>query len=453
MIGASIDDRAPSASLVHERREAREGSNPASTDPARMSRDGNASNGWNQNVGGTNAGNQNNNNKNNTNKRVRPVRRSTVPVTEPTTKEVLQGYLDCRRRKRGKDTTTLYEADLSRNIVSTVAALRDGSWAPGSSMCFVVTHPKPREVWAATFADRVVHHVIYNRLRPRMEPRFVKTSFACIPQRGTLAGAEWAHRSMRRVTNGWSKPAWALQMDVANFFPSIDRHLLWSLFAPHCHEPWLAQAMYRVVHHDVLADAHFPGDRQKLGLVEPRKSLWHAPSGKGLPIGNLTSQFAANVYLDEADQFIQHVIRPRFYGRYVDDLVLMDPDKDRLIQARDQITQFMRDELMLTMHGGKTRLQPVDHGLDFVGWRLLPHRRYVRRRTANTAMWNIAHLEDAEDILATANSYLGLAKHGDTWNLRGKWAALAAQHQQIVAHPNRTKVMLRKEQPCRTTPE
>ena len=375
-------------------------------------------------------------------------------MTDPTSKEVLQAYLDCRARKRGKDSTTAYELDLTANIIDTTVALRERTWAPGSSMCFVVTHPKPREVWAATFADRIVHHVIYNRLRPRIEPRFIPTSFACIPGRGTLAAAAWAHQAMARVTDSWSKPAWALQMDVANFFPSIDRQLLWDMFAAHCTEPWLAQATSRIVHHDVRTDAHFPGDKRKLRLLDRRKSLWFTPDGKGLPIGNLTSQFAANVYLDAADQFVHHRLRPRFYGRYVDDLLLLDADKARLLEARDAIAEFMRDTLGLHMHTGKTRLQPVSHGIDFVGWRLMPHRRYLRRRTANQATANIRALADAPpgDIRATVNSYCGLACRGTTWNLRGKWLRLTTPHPQLVGVPDRSKVLLRKESPCLTTP-
>lgn len=407
-----------------------------------------ASNAWNQYFGGSNTGNQNNNNKNNTNNRVRPVRRSTVAVTGPdiTINETLNAYLDCRKRKRSKDTTTLFELNLARNLGRITRELGNKTWTPGSSMCFVVLLPKPREVWAATFADRVVHHIIYQRLRPRIEPGFAPTSFACIKNRGTLAAAAWAHQSLRRVTNGWTGSAWTLQLDIANFFPSIDQTILWQLLEPHVHEPWVARATRRIITHDVRVQAHFPGDPGRLALLEPHKSLWQAPPGKGLPIGNLTSQFAANVYLNELDSYISREIRPRFFGRYVDDIVLMDTDKNRLLEARDQIAGFLRTRLALRLHHGKTRLQPAHHGVDFVGWRLLPHRRYIRRSTsARAGLAFREHADDPDQLLASVNSYLGTAKHGNTWNLRGKWLNQATKHPALVADPRRTRAIRRKD--------
>jgi RNA-directed DNA polymerase len=405
-----------------------------------------ATNAWNQYFGTANAGNQNNNNKNNTNIRVRPVRRTTVTVTGPdlTSKEVLQAYLDCRKRKRGKDATTLFETNLSHNIAKITRRLQDYSWRPGSSMCFVVTIPKAREIWAATFADRVVHHVIYNRLRPRIEPGFITTSFACIPKRGTLAAANWAHQSMRRATNGWTRPAWALQLDVANFFPSIDRNHLWSQVEPHCTEPWLESAVFHVVHHDVTKNAYLPGNPAELDAVPMKKSLWYAEPGKGLPIGNLTSQFCANVYMNEVDHFIEKRVRPRYYGRYVDDFLLIDQDKGRLLEARDQIDRFMKEKLSLTLHHGKTHLQPVSHGIDFVGWRLLPYRRYFRQNAAARAALAIReHAGDPDELLATLNAYLGVARHGNTFNLRSSWCEKASSDGVLVASPDRLKVMRR----------
>lgn len=365
--------------------------------------------------------------------------------TDITIAEVLTAYLDCRQHKRGKDTTTAFELDLARNVTDLTRRLRDGSWSPGSAMCFAVTNPKPREVWAAQFSDRVVHHVIYNRLRPRLEPRFIRTSFACIPGRGTLAAARWAQRATRRVTAGWTRQAWALQLDVANFFPSIDQRILLDLVLPACHEPWLATAVSRVFTHDVTTAAHFPGDPSRLATVPKHKSLWHAPPGKGLPIGNLTSQFAANVYLDVLDQHVTRVLRPRFYGRYVDDLLLLDQDKNKLLAARDHLARWLPDRLGLSLHPGKVRLQPARHGVDWVGYVIKPHRLYLRRSTVRRASHRLSRPRAAVDqaaTLATANSYLGIARHADTWRVRGTWCRHAAAAG-LVPAPDRSKVMAR----------
>lgn len=362
-------------------------------------------------------------------------------MTDPqiSTAEVLAAYFDCREHKRSADTTTEFEIDLTSNVVRLARELARQEWQPGTSMCFAVTTPKPREVWAARFRDRVVHHVIYRRLRPRFEPRFIATSFACIPGRGSLAAVRWAERSMRRATAGWTREAWALQLDVKNFFVSIDRRILLDLLLPRCHEPWLATAVERVFAHDVRVGAHFPGDPARLDEVPRHKSLWHSPPDKGLPIGNLTSQFAANVYMDVADQYVTRMLRPRRYGRYVDDLLLIDPDKDRLLFARDAIRSFLDQRLALTLHPGKTRLQPARHGVDFVGYRIMSHRAYVRASTATRAALAIA-TAPIDDLLATTNSYLGIARHADTFRLRGAWSA-AARRRGLVPSPDRSRMI------------
>lgn len=353
--------------------------------------------------------------------------------------EVLRAFFDCRARKRSTPAAAAFEMRLVENICRITRRLRDQTWKPGSSMCFAVTEPKPREVWAAQFSDRVVHHVIYNRLRPRLEKRFIPTSFACIPGRGTGAAITWAERSLRRVTAGWTRQAWVLQMDVSNFFTSIDRPTLLGQLREFCPEPWLWKAVETVFTHDVRVGAHLPGDREKLNLVPRHKSLWHAPDGKGLPIGNLTSQFAANVYMNPLDQHIQHVLKPRRYGRYVDDLMLMDPEKGKLVEARDAITAFAAEHLSLTMHPGKTHLQRAHHGVDFVGVRVLPHRTYMRRSTAQRGTVAIA-LADPDDLLAVANSYLGMAQGHSTFRLRGRWSRLAAMRG-LTPVPDRSKML------------
>jgi RNA-directed DNA polymerase len=135
-------------------------------------------------------------------------------------------------------------------------------------------------------------------------------------------------------------------------------------------------------------------------------------------------------------------LRPQFFGRYVDDLLLIDQDKDRLLEARDAIDQFLKEKLALTLHHGKTHLQPVAHGIDFVGWRLLPHRRYFRRNAAARATLAIKeHADDTDALLASLNAYLGVARHGSTYNLRSSWCAKATINNGLEASPDRLKVL------------
>lgn len=356
---------------------------------------------------------------------------------EPTVAEVLAAYRQCRRTKRRNWTTIQFETDLTANIVGLTRQLADRSWSPSTAMCFAVTEPKPREIWAGTFTDRVVHHVIYNRLRPRFEPRFIPTSFACIPGRGTLTGAQWADRAVRSATAGWTRTAWALQLDIRSFFTSIDQAILYRQLATRIDEDWLDTAVSRVLFHDVTSDVHFPGNPALLDEVPTHKSLWHAPAGKGLPIGNLTSQFGANVYMDLLDQHVIRKLRPRAYGRYVDDLLAIDPDHRHLTEVRDAITSFAHDQLELEVHHGKTRIVNCAAGVDFVGWTIAPHRRALRRSTVRRANRRIAERHgDEDELLATVNSYLGMARHGDTSRVRHRWAAAS----RLPPDDDRTKV-------------
>lgn len=347
--------------------------------------------------------------------------------TQPTVDEVLTAYRTCRRHKRNTTSCLQFEADLATNIMRIHRQVAGRTWTPSSHMCFVVTNPKPREIWASPFEDRVVHHLAYNRLRPRFEPYWIATSFACIPGRGTVAAANWAERAARKVTAGWTRPAWVLQLDVANFFPSIDRQRMADLLHARTHEPWLHHIIDQVINVDITRNAHFPGDRTLLRHVPRSKSLWHAPPGKGLPIGNLTSQFGANAYLDEVDQ--QAVRRPyaRHYGRYVDDMVLLDTSRSRLEHAHALLDQHL-DRLGLRLHPDKVRLRPLAAGFDFCGRFILPHRSYLRRSTVRRAHTALDELDTNQHPEATVTSYLAAARHADTHRLRAALTARAREH-------------------------
>jgi len=249
-----------------------------------------------------------------------------LPAGDLTIEEVIRAYECCRAQKRSAWTAIEFETNFSRNIMDIYNRVRDCTWKPDGHMCFVVMNPKPREVWASKFADRVVHHLVYNRLRPRFEPHWIATTFACIKDRGTTGASNWAERAARKVTRGWSQKAFVLQLDIRNFFPSINRSHLHDLLMPECNESWVRHLVNEVVNVDVRENAHFPGNSDLLELIPGHKSLWNARPGFGLPIGNLTSQFGANVYLSAMDQRIVRSGVARHYGRYVDDIVLMDAD-------------------------------------------------------------------------------------------------------------------------------
>ncbi len=322
--------------------------------------------------------------------------------------ELVQAYHDCRRTKRNKPTAIEFEQDLERNLCRLADELRSGTYQPDRSICFVITRPKPREVWAADFRDRIVHHLLYNRISPRFYAGFIADSCACIPGRGTLYGAQRLEAKIRSITQNWSHTAHYLKLDLANFFVSIDKRVVRELLAKRV-DGWWLQLAELVLFHDPRADFELRGDPALLDRVPAHKRLTSQPSHLGLPIGNLSSQFFANVLLDALDQHIKHDLHCKHYVRYVDDMVLLHESPRWLNAARADIDAWLPDNLGLRLNPSKTILQPVARGVDFVGQVIKPWHRTTRRRTFNEALSRCRQMPGGE-LYETANSYFGLLR-------------------------------------------
>lgn len=322
--------------------------------------------------------------------------------------KLVQAYFDCRRHKRTTASALRFEQDLERNLIQLHEELEDGSYRPGRSICFAISRPRPREVWAASFRDRVVHHLVYNQIADRFHRRFIADSCACIPGRGTLYGAERLEGKVRSLTQNWSRPAFYLKIDLANFFVSIDKRKLWPLLVDQVHERWWRGLTKVVLFHDPREDYELRGNAATLAKVPEHKRLMNADRYHGLPIGNLSSQFFANVLLNELDQRIKHRIRARHYTRYVDDMVLLHESPDWLNAAMEDINGYL-PMLGLALNPRKTVLQPIHRGIDYVGQLILPWRRVTRRRTLRQALIRMEDMPD-EDVYTSGNSYLGLVR-------------------------------------------
>lgn len=309
--------------------------------------------------------------------------------------QVDRAYRSCRRRKRGAREVQRYEMALLDRLVSTTDDLVARRWRPTRSVCFAVSRPKAREIHAAAFSDRVVHHLLVPPLEALFEPVFIHDLYSNRHGKGIHTAVRRLAHFMRRASENGARPAWFLQLDVRNFFNSIDHAILRQLLARRvergCPDPgdreallWLAGCII-----DGATDTFPGGDPRLLARVPPHKRLDQAGAGRGLPIGNLTSQFFANVYLNELDQFIKHALKARFYLRYVDDLMLVDPDRDRLLAHGDAIERFLAERLALQLKQ-PWRERPVKDGANFLGYIVRPWYRLVRGRV-------IAHLAERLD--------------------------------------------------------
>ncbi|NMV36809.1 reverse transcriptase domain-containing protein [Ralstonia insidiosa] len=299
--------------------------------------------------------------------------------------------------------------NLEQNLRRLYDDLVSGTYAPGRSKCFVITRPKPREVWAAEFRDRIVHHLVYNRIGPRFERSFITDSCACIEGRGTLYAAKRLEAKIRSITQNWSRPAHYLKCDLANFFVSIDKRILWELLPAKIHESFWRWLTGIVLMHDPRTDFVYRGDPAMMERVPLHKRLLAQETHLGLPIGNLSSQFFANVYLDVLDQRAKHELRARHYIRYVDDFLFLDESPHRLNEILADVTAFLPARLGAQINPRKTILQPIDRGVDFVGQVIKPWHRFTRKRTRNEALRRVAATPGA-GLMQVANSYFGLLR-------------------------------------------
>ena len=189
---------------------------------------------------------------------------------------------------------------------------------------------------------------------------------------------------------------------------------------------WLAET---IIFHNPTSDYYLKGNPSLFSLIPDHKSLFKVPPDQGLPIGNLTSQFFANVYLNELDQFVKHTLKAKYYLRYVDDLVLLSQDKEQLKIWRNEVNEFLRNKLKLTLHPQKQILQDINKGINFVGFIVKPNYVLMRRRAVanlKDKLWkfnqnsNVFTGPEIKQILFTVNSYYGQFKHAQTFNLRQK---------------------------------
>ena len=308
--------------------------------------------------------------------------------------ELWRHWRRCRSNKRSTANALRFEFSVEANLFALQQELREHTWKPGRSICFVTDGPKPREVFAADFRDRIVHHLLVSRLEPGFERQFIQDSFACRRGKGTLAASDRLMAFLRRSTANGKRRTYALKLDVASFFTSIDKARLATILERTVRDPELRWLSRTLLFHDPTEDYRFkphgprgkrsrarPGPDSEAYPVPAPKSLFGKENQRGLPIGNLTSQFWANVYLNELDQFVKRELKVGFYLRYVDDLVLLSEDPAQLEDWHKSIERFLRAELGLELRADKARPRLVSSGVDFVGWQTWWSHRLPRRRT------------------------------------------------------------------------
>lgn len=344
----------------------------------------------------------------------------------PAISDLFQAYYDCRRTKRNSDSALLFEQRLERNLMDMYYELLDGQYYPSASSVFVVEYPKIREVWASEFRDRIVQHLLYNKIADRAHRRYIHDSYACIPGKGThMAVARMEHFS-RSVTQNFTVPGYVLKMDVANFFVSVNRLVVDAQMTPLIPEPWWLDLARTILHRDPVPDAIIRSSPDKMRRVPRHKSLFYAPPDTGLTIGALNSQFLANVNMNPVDQYAKHVLKLTHYVRYVDDMTVFSTDASALAQIPTQIDHLMQSTLGLKLHPNKTSINKIEHGFDALGFVIKPYAKYVRRSTAQKCFQKVEGMCRAkmslESVRQVAHSYFGILSHANAFKEQGRLA-------------------------------
>lgn len=353
-----------------------------------------------------------------------------------TLSEVWHAYRECLKGKRYTRNAIAFEMEAEKNVLDLYNDLITGRYRIGSSICFVVEYPKVREIFAGDFRDRVVHHLLCARLQIITQKKFVYDSSACQKGKGVLFASQRLRSHIRKSTRNGVQEMYYLQMDLKNFFGSIDKERLKEFLKKFIAGGWWQDLAYRIVDHDPTQDYLYRGDPGLHREVPRHKTLFFAPKGRGLPIGNLTSQFFGNVYLHELDEYIKRNLKCQYYQRYVDDFVLIHHRKEVLLQWREAIKTFVKEHLKQEIHPQKIRIQKVSQGIDYIGYIHSPYKTFVRSKIRGSLYhtyekWKNLSFEEKEvkenqvHFLSSVHAYKGVMDHACE---RKAWAKLRDDH-------------------------
>ncbi len=312
-----------------------------------------------------------------------------MKVKEDIVNMLFKAYFDASQHKRGKHSQLAFEWQLEHNIFELYDELVSKTYRPGQSICFIVKHPVKREIFAANFRDRVVHHFIFNILNPLIEKELLHDVYSCRIGKGTLYGIQRAQSKMQSCSENYSQNAYVLKLDISGYFMNMNKNLLYQkveriidkneLFLP-IQSCWLKQLVYQNIFHDPTTDCKFQSFPDEWKDLPKNKSLFYTTPQCGLPIGNLTSQLYGNLYLNDFDHFVKRDLNIKYYGRYVDDFYLLHRCKSVLLETITHIRSRLSAVEMLTLHPHKVYLQHISNGFAFLGVFIKPYCRYIGRR-------------------------------------------------------------------------
>lgn len=309
---------------------------------------------------------------------------------------LLQAWDVFRKEKTNKRDVQEFSLHLEDNLFALHNALKRQTYRHGGYESFWVHDPKRRHIHKACVTDRVVHHLLYTYLYELFDPTFIYDSYSCRLGKGTHKGVARLVTFTRKESANYTRDCWALQFDIKQFFGSADHEVLKHLLAKKIADERILSLLSQVI----------DSFNSTAGL------------GKGIPLGNLTSQIFANIYMHELDAYMKHVLKARFYIRYADDGVIVDSSKRHLIDLIMPIGDFLQKGLLLSLHPRKVTVRKLSWGIDFLGYIVLPHYVLPRTKTKRRLLKRIRTAGHSESANQMIQSYLGYLSHAEAYRLQ-----------------------------------
>jgi len=350
--------------------------------------------------------------------------------------DLLQAYFECRSNKRNTANALKFELDYEHNLLQLFVEINSGTYIPDRSIAFIIDKPVKREIFAADFRDRIVHHLIIQKLNPLFERTFIYDSYSCRKGKGTHFGINRVDKFIRSCSRNYKQDCYILKLDIQGFFMHINRKILYDKLHRFILDKYhdadkerIIELTKKIVFNDPKNNCVIKGKKENWIDLPKNKSLFYSNEGCGLPIGNLTSQVFANFYMDTFDHFVKHELKIKHYGRYVDDFVIVHEDKAYLKSLIPILSTFLLSTLQLTLHPQKIYLQHYSKGVKYLGAVIKPHRIYIANRTKGNFYASIskhneivrAHKptkQEKDAFMSSMNSYLGIMKHYKTYKIR-----------------------------------
>ncbi|MBT3406275.1 hypothetical protein HN419_03840 [Candidatus Woesearchaeota archaeon] len=314
-------------------------------------------------------------------------------------------FKNARKGKTLKSYVTEFEENLEENLSKLRSELIFHIYKPKPLENFILRDPKTRKISKSAFRDRIVHHALCNIITPILEKEFIYDSYANRIGKGTFKAIKRFNYFARKVSKNHTRIAYALKVDIKHYFEDVNHSILISILKRKIEDErvfWLIKTI----------------------LTNYKTKV----KGKGMPLGNLTSQFFANVYLNELDQFMKHKLRAKYYIRYVDDFVIFDASKKKLQDYKLKIDKFLQEKLSLQAHPEKSRIILLQKGVEFLGLRIFPYHKLLKKKNLGKFERKLKELlfeynlklTEYDQIYDFLEGWCAYAKNANTYKLREK---------------------------------